>query len=916
MSNLFRAAEETNENYTILFKKLVGKESSGTCIALYWNVRSVLNERKLLNLLQVLDDQHITFACLCETWFDSKSGTFSNTIKEYGFEIHHAYRENKKGGGVAILYRLDGLVKEGDASTSKYLSFEFSYVILTLQSRQKLVLCCIYRKQEVSFSTFLDEFASFNEVIDSKGDVMLIVGDFNVWVDVEENAEANQLISLMSTYGLNQIVEEPTQEKGHTLDQVYVNECQLEVNHRVINDTMGLITDHLPIILDIPTASKKESTQMVYYRKLKEVEMDQFVLDVADSCAAIYENCDGNFHSQYTKYDDMMRQVVDKHAPVVCKKISQKKPVWMDQEYCKCRALRRRYERLWKKNRTDVNRDNYVKQKNHCIELAVTKQKIYYTKLIEENGKCQKSLFKMANELLDKNSKKVLPSHEDSKQLANDFNQFYVDKVLKIRNSIPPVKSTLADYARPFKGEMLTELRPTTVDELRDIIKKSGIKTSMEDPMPSKLMVPALESMLPVLTKLINLSLKEGNLDGVKWSVIVPLLKKAGLDIDIWKNYRPVNNLVYFSKLIERVVDARLDEHMQKYKLHENTAYAYKRYHSTETMMIGIFDEVLQGFDQNKATIIIFIDLSAAFDTIDIDKILEILHDEIGIDGTALEWFRSYLSGRTQRVKINGEYSDSLGVPCGAPQGSVLGPKVFNINVRSQPLVFKHCEFKTSSFADDSNGRKQFALTFQYHILANDIPNCMEHIVDWSNAHFMKINPDKTELLLLRPHSLNKEVLINGVFIDGQCIRFSKQVKNVGVVLDENLTLDSHVNSVVSHSYKILKDIGRVKKYFTKAHLEKLVYAVISSRLDYCNSLYVNNGKGNLNKLQKLQNSAAKLILSRRRRDSAAEALRELHWLNVETRITFKILPRAVTWWICILSYLAEMKFLKNFQFR
>ena len=246
----------------------------------------------------------------------------------------------------------------------------------------------------------------------------------------------------------------------------------------------------------------------------------------------------------------MMRRVVDKHAPVVCKKISQKKTVWMDQEYCKCRALRRRYERLWKKNRIDVNRDNYVKQKNHCIELAVTKQKIHYTKLIEENGKCQKSLFKMANELLDKNSKKVLPSHEDSKQLANDFNQFYVDKVLKIRNSIPPVKSTLADYARPFKGEMLTELRPTTVDELRDIIKKSGIKTSMEDPMPSKLMVPALESMLPVLTKLINLSLKEGNLDGVKWSVIVPLLKKAGLDIDIWKNYRPVNNLVYFSKFI------------------------------------------------------------------------------------------------------------------------------------------------------------------------------------------------------------------------------------------------------------------------------------------------------------------------------------------------------------------------------
>ena len=88
---------------------------------------------------------------------------------------------------------------------------------------------------------------------------------------------------------------------------------------------------------------------------------------------------------------------------------------------------------------------------------------------------------------------------------------------------------------------------------------------------------------------------------------------------------------------------------------------------------------------------------------------------------------------------INGEYSDSLGVPCGAPHGSVLSPKVVRINVRSQPFVFKYCEFKTSSFADDSNVRKQFALTLQYHILANDIPNCMKHIVEWGNAHFMKI---------------------------------------------------------------------------------------------------------------------------------------------------------------------------------
>ena len=307
--------------------------------------------------------------------------------------------------------------------------------------------------------------------------------------------------------------------------------------------------------------------------------------------------------------------------------------------------------------------------------------------------------------------------------------------------------------------------------------------------------------------------------------------------------------------------------------------------------MIGLVDEVLNGFDENKCTVIVFLDLSAAFDTIDHEKLLSIMSEELGITGTALEWFRSFITGRTQQVRINGEYSESLDVQFGTPQGSVLGPELFSIYVRNLPEVFGKCSFNSSAFADDSNGRKTFSLSFQYDVLKNDVPNCLDEITKWMNYQFLKINPDKTEILLLYPKSMENDVIIRGSIIkDQQCIRFSDVVKNVGVWVDKHLDMSDHVNKIVSHSYKILKDIGRIRSVLSQNHTEMLVHAVVSTRLDYCNSLFYNMSKMNLQKLQKVQNAAARLVVMKRKRESISSAIRQLHWLRVESRIIFKIL--------------------------
>ena len=156
---------------------------------------------------------------------------------------------------------------------------------------------------------------------------------------------------------------------------------------------------------------------------------------------------------------------------------------------------------------------------------------------------------------------------------------------------------------------------------------------------------------------------------------------------------------------------------------------------------------------------------------------------------------------------------------------------------------------------------------------------------------FLKINPDKTEILLLFPKSMKNEVIIKGTFInDQQCIRFSDAVKNVCVWIDKNLEMSDHINKIVSHCYKILKDIGRVRPVLTQDHTEMLVHAVTSTRLDYCNSLFHKIDKSNIDKLQKVQNAAARLIVKKRKRESISQSIKELHWLRVESRIVFKIL--------------------------
>ena len=162
-----------------------------------------------------------------------------------------------------------------------------------------------------------------------------------------------------------------------------------------------------------------------------------------------------------------------------------------------------------------------------------------------------------------------------------------------------------------------------------------------------------IDILLPSLTKLVNLSLKNGIFPNpFKQAIVTPLLKKSTLSKEDLKSYRPVSGLSFLSKLVERIVAAQIRSHMDSHDLGNTFQSAYKVGHSIETALLCIKNEIHLSLSKGMPTALVLLDLSAAFDTIDHDTLLSCLSSRFGFAGSALKWFRSYLQDRQSRLVL------------------------------------------------------------------------------------------------------------------------------------------------------------------------------------------------------------------------------------------------------------------------
>lgn len=873
------------------------------------NPRSVKNKTVAISDFITSDDFDII--AITETWLNnSVDKTCSSELVPNGYRMKQVPRPGKtRGGGVAIIYKNSIDFKLiSSSSDSQFTTFEHIDCNISI-NKYSMRLSVIYRpppstKNGLSTQTFLEhdwpQFLSNCATIDKP---FVIVGDLNFHLDKPNDSHTCKFNSCLEAFGLKQHVHEQTHVAGHTLDVIITRDndnivSNIEIKDPGLSDSSGkLLRDHFAVMFNTHADKPPPIKKTVSFRKLKSIDINAFRNDVKSLEILQTDIPISDLDKEIESLNSSLTSLIDKHAPLITKTIVLRPTnQWYNEDLHKEKHLKRKLERKWRKTKLTIDYELYRNQCALLNKLLKDTRIKFYSEKINSCGRDQKTLFQVTKTLLGKKEEIVLPNVSSAEELAQQFSDFFINKIDTIRDKIssePVSKTTTTNIDDIRDIEELVEFTPVTPAEVRKIITKSQSKSCELDPIPTWLLKECLDELLPFLTKVINYSMENASVPkSFKSSLIRPLIKKSGLDENTLKNYRPVSNLTFVSKILEKIVDSRLESHLSTKHLHEVNQSAYRKFHSTETALIKVQNDILNSLDNDDATILVMLDLSAAFDTIDHQTLLQRLKQNFGISGKPLKWIHSYLSDRYQTVTIDNKLSKPVKMNYSVPQGSVLGPKFFTMYTKPVGSICTKHGLNHHYYADDG----QLYLSFKPKSVADKtealqrIENCLSEIVTWMNINMLKINADKTELIVFTSQKNEKHVQSVTVNISDENIKQSKNVRNLGAFFDSNMTMEKHISSVCKSCYGQLRQIGHIRKYLDTDGTKSLVNSLVTSRMDYCNALLSGVPLKLLNQLQHLQNTAARVISRTSRYDHITPILKELHWLPVPKRVEFKTL--------------------------
>ena len=355
------------------------------------------------------------------------------------------------------------------------------------------------------------------------------------------------------------------------------------------------------------------------------------------------------------------------------------------------------------------------------------------------------------------------------------------------------------------------------------------------------------------------------------------------------KNNRPVSNLNFISSLLESAVLLQIQKHLYNQNLLPQYQSSYQANFSTETLLLKLMDDILKSMESQEAAALVVLDLSAAFDTVDHDLLLVILKSHFGIDGIPLAWIRSYLNSRSFQVQVGGALSETIYIPYAVPQGSLFDPVLFICYIATLENIIQDTSTSQLGYADDHAVYNSFLATDELPALKK-LSEVTVKIRNWMRQPFLKMNDLKTEIVIFGACSQCNKITTTAMEVGETSVNISPELTYLGVLLDQNLTLKSHILTEAKRASYHLYRIRQIVKFLDLPAKQRLISSLVMSHLDYTNTIFVNFPNSSIYPMQQIQNQAAKLTMNKHWLHSPTTIIRHLHWLPIRFRCKYKML--------------------------